>query len=184
MEAQRYPEDFDGYVVGAPVLFLTGLQSKSVWNYQLAGTGSASIKGPKLATLSKAFYDKCDALDGLKDGLVENPLKCDFDPARDLAKCAGDADNPDCFTSAQIAALKKIYEGPRDSSGRQLFPGMPPGGDGGVNNGFQLADSFMKFMASRSACRAPGMGHHSLAPKPTSRGCLHWPRESMPPSPI
>ena len=161
MEAQRYPEDFDGYVIGAPVLFLTGLQSKSVWNYQLAGTGPGAIKGPKLATLSKAFYDKCDALDGLKDGLVENPLKCDFDPARDLAKCSGDADNQDCFTSAQIAALKKVYEGPRDSNGKQLFPGMPPGGDGGVTNGFQLADSFMKFMAFDQA-PGPAWDYHSF----------------------
>jgi hypothetical protein len=147
MEAQRYPEDFDGYVIGAPVLFLTGLQSKSIWNYQNAGTGPGAIKQTKLPALSKAVYDKCDALDGLKDGLIENPLKCDFDPAADLEKCGADADGPDCFTAPQIAALKKVYEGPRDASGRQLFPGMPPGGDGAATVGFQLADSFMKFMA-------------------------------------
>jgi feruloyl esterase len=134
-------------VIGAPVLFLTGLQSKSVWNYQTAGTGPGAIKQAKVALISKAFYEKCDALDGLKDGLVENPLKCDFDPARDLPKCANDADGADCFTIAQTAALKKVYGGPRDASGRQLFPGMPPGGDGGINAGFQLADSFLKYMA-------------------------------------
>jgi feruloyl esterase len=149
MEAQRYPEDFDGYVIGAPVLFLTGLQSKSIWNYQIAGPGAgpAAIKAEKLPIISKAFYQKCDALDGLKDGLVENPLKCDFDPARDLPKCTGDTDAPTCFTGAQIAALKKVYQGPRDAAGKQLFPGMPPGGDGAATTGFQLADSFMKFMA-------------------------------------
>jgi feruloyl esterase len=147
MEAQRYPEDFDGYVIGAPVLFLTGLQSKSVWNYQTAGSGPGAIKQAKVAAISKAFYEKCDALDGLKDGLVENPLKCNFDPARDLPKCVGDVDGADCFTTAQVAALKKVYEGPRDAAGKQLFPGMPPGGDGGINAGFQLADSFLKYMA-------------------------------------
>ncbi len=161
MEAQRYPEDFDGYVIGAPVLFLTGLQSKSAWNYQLAGSGPASIKGPKLALLSKVFYEKCDAIDGLKDGLVESPLRCDFDPARDLPKCAGETEGADCFTAAQTAALKKIYEGPRDAIGGQLFPGMPPGGDGGVNAGFQLADSFMKFMAFNPA-PGPAWDYHTF----------------------
>jgi len=161
MEAQRYPEDFDGYVIGAPVLFLTGLQSKSIWNYQIAGTGAGAIKSDKLPVLTKAFYEKCDAVDGLKDGLVENPLQCDFDPARDLPACAGDADGPGCFTGAQIAALKKVYEGPRDSSGKQLFPGMPPGGDGGINAGFQLADSFMKFMAFDPP-PGPGWDYHSF----------------------
>jgi len=147
MEAQRYPEDFDGYVIGAPVLNLTGLQMKSIYNYVAAGTGAAAIKADKAAVLSKAFYEKCDALDGLKDGLIENPLRCDFDPGRDLEKCAANTESPACFTQAQIAALKKVYEGPRDSSRKQLFPGMPPGGDGAASTGFNLAESFMKFMA-------------------------------------
>jgi hypothetical protein len=166
MEAQRYPEDFDGYVVGAPVLFLSGLQMKAIWNYQAVGDGPGKITTEKLSALAKGVYDKCDALDGLKDGLIENPLKCDFDPAKDLARCAGNADTPDCFTVAQIAALKKVYDGPRDSKGRQLFPGMPPGGeafasaaggrgggqprsgwDGSLANSFGLANSFMQFMA-------------------------------------
>ena len=147
MEAQRYPEDFDGYVIGAPVLYLSGLQMKAVWNYQQAGAGPGKLSAEKLDLLSKAVYKKCDAVDGLEDGLIENPLSCDFDPTRDLEKCAGNAEDPACFTGAQIAALKKIYDGPRDSSGRQLFPGMPPGGDGAAVNSFRLADTFMKFMA-------------------------------------
>src|ERR1700674_5360051 len=104
MEAQRYPEDFDGYVIGAPVLNLTGLQMKSIYNYVAAGAGPAAIKADKAALLSKAVYDKCDALDGLQDGLIENPLRCDFDPARDLEKCGGNGEGPGCFTSAQISA--------------------------------------------------------------------------------
>jgi feruloyl esterase len=147
MEAQRYPEDFDGYVVGAPVLNLTGLQTKSIYNYLAAGTGPAAIKADKAQVLSKAFYEKCDALDGVKDGLVENPLRCAFDPAKDLEKCAAGSDGPNCFTSAQIEALKKVYDGVRDSRGMLLFPGMPPGGDGAAATGFNLSESFMKFMA-------------------------------------
>jgi feruloyl esterase len=147
MEAQRYPEDFDGYVVGAPVLNLTGLQTKSIYNYQFAGSGPGQIKPEKSQALSKAFLDKCDALDGVKDGLVENPMKCGFDPAKDLERCAAGADSPGCFTDAQIQTLQKIYDGVRDSHGRRLFPGMPPGGDGAAAAGFNLGETFMKFMA-------------------------------------
>ena len=146
MEAQRYPEDFDGYVVGAPVLDLAGLQAKSVYNYQIAGQGPAEITREKAALLNKQYLDKCDASDGLKDGVVENPMKCSFDPAKDLPRCAG-ADAAGCFTDAQIEALKKIYDGVRDSHGTLLFPGMPAGGNGGVAQGFGLSKSFMQFMA-------------------------------------
>src|SRR2546423_2874024 len=69
MEAQRYPEDFDGYVIGAPVLNLTGLQAKSIWNYIAIGPGEGEIKTEKLPALADAVYKKCDALDGLTDGL-------------------------------------------------------------------------------------------------------------------
>jgi feruloyl esterase len=181
MEAQRYPEDFDGYVVGAPVLFLSGLQMKAIWNYIAVGDGPGKIATEKLPALAKGVYDKCDAIDGLKDGLIENPLKCNFDPAKDLPQCSGNdartgpagsvvragflEDSPDCFTAAQVAALKKVYDGPRDSKGKQLFPGMPVGGeafataagpggarqrsgwDGSLANSFGLANTFMQFMA-------------------------------------
>ena len=157
MEAQRYPEDFDGYVVGAPVLFLSGLQMKAIYNYQIAGPGPGQLKAEKSAVLAKAFLDKCDAFDGVKDGLVENPLKCGFDPAKDLEKCAAGSDGPACFTDAQIAALQKIYDGVRDSKGNLLFPGLSPGGDGAAANGFGLADTFMKFMAFDPA-PGPGLG--------------------------
>ena len=126
MEAQRYPEDFDGYVVGDPVSFLTGLMLKGVWNQLAVATGPGQIRAEKLPMLAKAVYEKCDPVDGLKDGLIENPAKCKFDAAKDLPRCLGDSDGPGCFTAAQIEGLKKVYDGPRDSKGRQLFPGQPP----------------------------------------------------------
>jgi feruloyl esterase len=161
MEAQRYPEDFDGYVIGAPVLNLSGLQMKAVYNWIQVGPGPSEIKAEKLVALEAAVYGKCDALDGLKDGLIENPLACNFDPAKDLATCKG-AETPACFTPAQIAAIKKIYDGVRNSKGELLFPGMPVGGeafvagrdgkktsgwDGNLLGSFNLGDTFFKFMA-------------------------------------
>src|SRR5262249_55314872 len=134
MEAQRYPEDFDGYVIGAPVLNLTGLQMKAIWTQIAIGQRPGEIKPAKLKALADAVYGKCDELDGLKDGLIENPLKCNFDPAKDLKKCAVGNDGPTCFTSAQIAGLKKTYDGVRNSSGKLLFPGFVPGGEAFATN--------------------------------------------------
>src|SRR5579871_3916847 len=110
-EAQRYPEDFDGYVVGAPVLYYAELQLKAVYNALAVLDGPGLVKAEKLKTLADAVVEKCDALDGLKDGLIENPLKCSFDPAKDLHQCAGEDDNAACFTGAQIAGIKKVYDG-------------------------------------------------------------------------
>jgi hypothetical protein len=176
MEAQRYPEDFDGYVIGAPVLNLSGLQMKAVWNHIAVGPGPGELRAEKLPTLADAVYKKCDAMDGLKDGLIENPLKCDFDPAKDLERCAAGSDAPNCFTDAQVAALKKVYDGVRNSSGKLLFPGMPPGGEafapagregklqsgweGSLNGSFALSDTFMKYMAFDPA-PGPDWDYHS-----------------------
>lgn len=170
MEAQRYPEDFDGYVIGAPVLNLTGLQMKAVVTWAAVGPGAGEIKPEKFEVINATVYGKCDALDGVKDGLIENPLACDFKPSRDLTKCTG-AENASCFTPAQLAALDVVYDGVRNSKGELLFPGMPPGGeaftvgrDGKATSGLQtflsgnfgLGDTFMKFMAFDEK---PGAGY-------------------------
>ncbi len=124
--AQRFPEFFDGIVVGAPILNLTKAHMWSIWNPRaLAGEGSIAVN--QLPSLAEAVYQKCDAVDGLADGLIEDPRACPFDPARDLARC--DPSGPTCFTSAQIEALKKIYDGVRTSQGERIFPGMPPGAE-------------------------------------------------------
>ena len=161
MEAQRFPEDFDGYVIGAPVLELTSITMRGVWNEQ-ALTGDSGIAPAKLPALAEAVYRKCDGVDGVKDGLIEDPRKCNFDPASDLAKCAGGAETPGCFTEAQIAGLRKVYGGVRDSRGRLLYPGQPAGAEapgpnpqgrsgwlgmmvGQPNLGLGLAESFLQY---------------------------------------
>jgi Tannase and feruloyl esterase len=160
MEAQRYPEDFDGYVIGAPVLNLTGLQTKAVYNWIAVGPGAGEIKPEKFPALADAVYGKCDATDGVKDGLIESPLGCGFDVNKDLKKCAA-VEDASCFTAPQVAALAKIYDGVRNSKGELLFPGMPVGGEAmvpnrngklesgwaGVQPSFGLGDTFMKYMA-------------------------------------
>ncbi len=119
-EAQRYPEDFDGLVVGAPGVYLTGNVMRRIWLGQ-AQLGDAAIPAEKLPILTKAIYEKCDALDGLKDGLIDDPRNCPFDPSKDLP--------PGSLTAAQIEGLKKIYAGPHDSKGKQVVPGELVGGE-------------------------------------------------------
>jgi feruloyl esterase len=71
---------------------------------------------------------KCDAVDGLEDGLIDDPRKCSFDPARDVPACSAGADGPDCLTPAQASAIAKIYSGPV-SNGKSYFPGFMPGSE-------------------------------------------------------
>ena len=71
---------------------------------------------------------KCDEVDGLKDGLIDDPRKCSFDPARDVPACQAGADTADCLTPAQAAALNKVYSGPV-SDGKPFFPGFMVGSE-------------------------------------------------------
>ena len=126
MEAQRYPNDYDGIVAGAPANYLTHHVSGFVWN--VAALDAAPIPVNKLKTIESAAVEACDAGDGLKDGLIGDPAKCHFDPAKLL--CTG-ADADTCLTQAQVDTLKKIYAGPKNSKGEQIFPGYLPGGETG-----------------------------------------------------
>jgi feruloyl esterase len=128
MEAQRYPGDYDGIIAGAPANYFTHHLAGFVWNAQ-ALEGAGYIPPAKLKLIEDAALTACDADDGVKDGLIGDPSKCHFDPA--ALACKGEAaDN--CLTEAQVAALKKIYAGPKDSKGTQLFPGYQPGGETGL----------------------------------------------------
>jgi hypothetical protein len=126
MEAERFPEDFDGIVAGAPANHWTHHFTGFVWNERaLFSAGESVLPKEKLPLIEKAALAACDKLDGLQDGLIDDPRSCHFDPAVLACKNGDDAD---CLTSAQIEALKKIYEGPRDPvTGDQIYPGYEPG---------------------------------------------------------
>jgi feruloyl esterase len=124
--AQRFPNDFDGITVGAPVLNFTGTMLHYVQVEQAAKAGAVSPT--KMPALAAKIYDSCDAKDGLKDGLIDDPRRCDFQPARDLPRCEAGSDKPDCFTAPQIATLEAYY-GETKSNGKRIFPGWPVGGE-------------------------------------------------------
>jgi feruloyl esterase len=134
--AQRFPEDFDGIIAGAPAYHLTGFHFAFIWNARAMfpnpnDLSQPLVSGAKLKLLETKVLAQCDALDGLTDGLLDDPRRCAFDPAKDLPRCQ-DKEEADCFTASQIAALQKIYSGARNNKG-QLYPGFHPGVESGWN---------------------------------------------------
>jgi len=126
LEAQRYPDDFDGIVANAPWVDQTGFTLGAIWN-QKALT-EAPVPLEKITLVAEKVMAQCDEVDGLKDGLIDDPRNCSFDPARDVPACRAGADGPDCLTPAQAGTLKKIYGGPV-SKGKPLFPGFMVGSE-------------------------------------------------------
>jgi hypothetical protein len=128
MEAQRYPEDYDGILAGCPPISETHHVAGLVWDLQATQNDRASyIPARKIPSISAAVLNACDAQDGVKDGIVADPRQCHFDPATMLCKST---DSNSCLTAPQVAALKKIYSGPRNSKGESIYPGYMPGGEG------------------------------------------------------
>jgi feruloyl esterase len=128
MEAQRFPEDFDGIVAGAPGYNRTDQSFQLVYTTQATQRDKASFMPPeKFTVLHQAALKACDAGDGLADGLISDPLRCRFDP--EVTTCRG-ADGPGCLTVAQVDAAKKIYAPVIDPRTKQeVFPGVEPGSE-------------------------------------------------------
>lgn len=124
MEAQRYPEDFDGIIAGAPANAWTRLFTGFIWNQQ--ALANAPIPAAKLPAIQNAVFAACDRNDDVADGLIENPARCRFNA--EVLACKNNEDNDSCLTGNQITTLKKIYEGPRHpETHAPIFPGYPPG---------------------------------------------------------
>ena len=129
MEAQRYPNDYDGLIAGAPANQFTHILLGFAWNLQMPLNDPASyVPATKLKAIEAAALAACDARDGVTDGVIDDPAKCSFDPV--VLLCKG-ADTDACLTEKQLATLRRIYSGPRDSKGAQIIPGFVPGGETG-----------------------------------------------------
>jgi tannase/feruloyl esterase len=125
-EAQRYPKDFHGIVAGAPAIHWDTLQLRGAWDaLALLETPASYIPPAKLPILQNAAVAACDSIDGAKDGFIENPELCHFDP--EVIQCKGD-DVSNCLTSAQVQAVEKIYDPMKNSqTGAVIGPGFSPG---------------------------------------------------------
>lgn len=131
IEAQRFPGDFNGILAGAPVYDEIGDTPYFLeWNI-LADTGpdGRSILGrDMLPGLHKAVLSACDGLDGLKDGIIQDPQKCRFDP-KTIVCHPGAAATGFCLTPEQAAVVQKFHDGARNSKGEPLYFGMPWGSE-------------------------------------------------------
>lgn len=126
LEAQRYPGDFDGIVAVAPWVDQTGFSVGAIWNQK--ALSEAPVTPGQMALVAQKVMDTCDAVDGLKDGLIDDPRACRFDAARDVPACSAGASADTCLTPAQAAAINKIYRGPV-SSGTPFIAGFMPGSE-------------------------------------------------------
>jgi len=150
MEAQRYPEDFDGIVAGAPAFnwapgfaALTTQISRAM--YPNPNNLQEAVVGPtEQALIESSYLAKCDAQDGIKDGILNDPRQCKFDVATLL--CKGKKTDS-CLTKKQLAAVKVIYDGPKDSKGNPLFYGFPFGGETALGGWSRWLTGGLKYQA-------------------------------------
>lgn len=173
MEAWKYPEDFDGILCGAPAMDYTGLVGTFfAWLVQ-ANTGPDGkdiITPAKVGLIQKAVYERCDKVDGVVDGLIDDPRKCDFDPV--TLRCPPGQSGNDCLSEAEVKTLQKWYGGAKDSAGKQLYPGGIPMGSepywwlwltGNEKGGGRLIPlfvaNFLQYMAFRDD---PGPGYTTM----------------------
>jgi feruloyl esterase len=129
-EAQRYPDDYDGIVVTDPAYWISHLQPGSLYISWVAlkdGVNAPGYIAKKLPLINKAALDACDAIDGLKDGLIADPRQCRFDPK--TIQCTGNTDEPTCLTAAQVDTVKKVYAGAKFKDGTQIYSGFEPGSE-------------------------------------------------------
>jgi len=130
MEAQRYPEDFDGIVAGEPGANWVDLMTAELWaTWATTEKPEYNLPAAKVPMITKAAIAHCDADDGLKDGIISNPPVCKFDPV--VLQCKGGVDGPDCLTEGQVIGLKRIYAGAKTPDGRRISYGHEIGSEGG-----------------------------------------------------
>ncbi len=133
MAVQRYPQYFDGAIIGAPAFHLTRAMIAEAWNtMQFAEIAPRNAQGQPelrkalsekdLQLVAHGVLAKCDALDGVKDDLIANPEACHYDPAE--LQCPGEKTDS-CLSAAQVTALKKAMGGPVDSHGKPLYSDWP-----------------------------------------------------------
>jgi len=154
-EAQNFPEDYDGIVAGAPVLNWTHRAIEAMWVALAALKDPASYIPPeKYALIHQAAIAACDERDGLKDGLISEPQKCNFDPG--VLECK-EGDSSPCLTHPQVEAARKIYSpavNPR--TGEELSPRFEPGSELGwrpIAGGpapFGAANDYFKYVVFRN----------------------------------
>ena len=151
IEAQRYPADFDGIIAGDPNNNWTHHYIGGHLWMAMAMDGDGYMPADKVQLVGDAVNQQCDMLDGVKDGVLNDPRRCKFDV--ETLRCKG-SDTSKCLTNAQVSAVQKIWSGLRTSDGQLIFPPLVPGGEAGTGG-----------WRSYLTGSGPGQGRHAaLAP--------------------
>ncbi len=153
MEAQRFPEDYDGILAGAPANNWVHMLAAGIAIAKITTLNpTAYISSMKLPAINRASLAACDAQDGLNDGIVSDPAHCNFDPA--VLLCKG-LDDVSCLTSPQVGSLRAFYAGAHDAGGAEIFPGLLPGDEnpiwhdwllGNAPSGSNYGSGFFRYM--------------------------------------
>lgn len=186
ISAQNFPWLYDGFFIGYPLGGHLAVTFRGTWDTYWGAdlakqADPACVPNPptvtcpsvyakyKAALHYKTVYDKCDGVDGLVDGVIDDPLKCKFNAMTDLPACSpteeanegvGGVYSSTCFTFAQRQALKEIYAGPHDSHGRPWYPGQPLSAEyvtksGSVGFSAAIADGMAPCMFANIALDPP-----------------------------
>ena len=126
MEVQRYPQDYNGVVAASPAINWTKLHPQQLWGPVLMNSVSNPVAACKLTAATNAVIAACDSIDGVKDGVIEDPKRCTYDPKALVGTSAGECG---AFTEADAAVIRRLWEGPRREDGSFLWYGLPRGAD-------------------------------------------------------
>ncbi len=128
MMAQRYPEDFDAILAGAPAIHWDRFQAYHIWpQIAMREDAGGPVSLPKQALATSRAVAVCDAADGVTDGVIDDPRTCDYDPTNDLTITNGACADNTCLTPGEASAIKKIWGGARGAGGNLLWPGLERG---------------------------------------------------------
>jgi feruloyl esterase len=125
-EVQRYPQDYNGVVSAAPAINWNRFHIQLLWGPVAMNAARNPVAPCKLDAATAAAVAACDAIDGVKDGVIEDPKRCNYDPKPLIGTSAGDCGS---FTEADVNVIRKLWEGPRKADGTFLWYGLPRGAD-------------------------------------------------------
>jgi feruloyl esterase len=126
-EAQRFPADFDGIIAGAPGLDWTGRAAQAVRIAKALEQADARLTAAQAQLVHRAALEACDAKDGVKDGVIDSPPTCRFDPG--VLECKSGSDDPSCLTAAQVSTVRSIYSPMVNAKTRREIAGLAPGSE-------------------------------------------------------
>lgn len=130
MMAQRYPNDFDAILAGAPAIHWDRFQAYQIWpQVAMRQDAGGPIPAAKLALATGRAVAACDGQDGVRDGVIDDPRSCGYDPTNDLTLTSATCSSDTCLTPGEASAIQKIWGGARNTAGQLLWPGIERGAD-------------------------------------------------------